>query len=162
MVVSFKGISNIDVNKSVDERNIPYWKEGVTEEIQMVPRTTTKVSLKCNLSDDKAGNDMGDFYNAMNTSKTLCQNPEGEDMVEIELNRHEAMYKGEKLDGKTISLNGVIFDLSKSIDMNALPLFTYMNNLSSKLMERDDVDSKSKEALKDISSVTGKVIDEMM
>lgn len=162
MVVSFKGISNIYVSKSVDENQFSTdWIEGVDKEPRILPRKNTQVTLKCTLSDDDKGSDLGDLYKLIGEDLSY-RHPLEYDAVEIKLNHNEITNKEEKLNFAKLTFNGKDVASTNNQEKEKIPFITYIYNLTSKLLEDSNIDPKQKEAISMLNETSQNAIDELI
>lgn len=132
MQVSFNGINNIRIFKK------EYVKYGayVTQDnkVKQGDKHYTVVKISCNLSDDKEGNDLTKFRNALRNSgaeyEANCINPQEPDKFALTLTRQDVKDTKGHVSMSDFMINN--FDVMLN-SREVLPMFSYIAYLSRRI-----------------------------
>ncbi len=151
MEVSFTGLSNIYVGRKIFPQIGSYIsKDG---NIKIGNKVCSSIKLKCKLSDDGIYKDLTDFKNALakaaKSNKENYIDPTNPDVVDLTMNRWEAVDRAGYTSASWFTLNGKNIPLQSD---EHLGLFTYIAKLTRRLLQTPGMTEPRKECVKTVNS----------
>ena len=161
MNVSFTGINNIYIGKKKYSKFGTYL--GIDNEIRQGNKLYTEIKLKCNLTNDKYGNDLDDFQKTLSRCRPCykynCIDKNNPNKFELHLKRSDVKDDVLAISHSNFDVNNYEIMLDEK---QILPLIDYIAKITKKLSKSKNLTDNQKQVMDFVNKSIAKEAEEFI
>lgn len=146
MDVSFTGINNLYINRKTYSKLGTYLSED--RELKQGKKFYTEIKMRCNLTNDAQGNDLGDFQKTLSKCRPCyqynCIDKNNPDKFELNMKRFDVKNDIIPTSNSSFDINDyeIMFD-----EKQILPMVDFMARLTKKLSKSKDLTDQQRKVM---------------